>query len=59
MDNIISHRQGLYKTARLVGTNRAFVGLIHMNFNETMYLCVMPYGPNRWIMLSELTDYCL
>jgi len=59
MDNMESHRQGFYKTARMVGIKYGYVGLIHMNINETMYLCKMISGPNRWIEFSQLTDYCL
>ncbi len=46
-----------YATAKLIGANRAYVSVLYLNWNETMALCVMPYGPNRWIELSELTDF--
>lgn len=48
-----------YKTAYVKGLNRCCVGLKSFNESSGMYLCVMPFGNQRWVHESELKDFCL
>ncbi len=52
-------KRNYFKTAYVKGLNQCCVGLKRFNETTTMFLCIMPFGNERWMHESELKDFRL
>ena len=52
-------KRHLFSTAYVKGLNQCCVGLRRFNPATGMFLCLMPFGNERWIHENELERFVL
>lgn len=52
-------KRHLFSTAYVKGLNRCCVGLKAFREESGMFLCIMPFGNQRWMHESELERFVL